>query len=162
MLFEMTTAEAEAAEWALVVAEATVENDPSSVSTRDLITRVESLRGRLSATLSSVETANRPPKVSGVAQSQAAATDIGLALNTVEGFPVREIDWKSQPRFFVVNTSLSASSFFGYTVCDRTKPTMIHGVHYKQRYDAVCECIDEEDAILVCLALNGYMPEARQ
>lgn len=94
MLFEMTTAEAEAAEWALFVAESAVENDPSSVSTRDLVQRVEGLRGRLSAKLSSEEAANRLLKVSGVAASQAVATDIGYAMQTVEGFPTKQLQWE--------------------------------------------------------------------
>jgi hypothetical protein len=97
----------------------------------------------------------------GVAAAQSAATDIGLALNTVEGLQVRQIDLELKSRFFVVEESISSHCCFGYTVCDRTKPTMIHGVHYKQRYDAVCECIEEEDAILVCLALNGYMTQGK-
>jgi hypothetical protein len=100
-------------------------------------------------------------KPSGVAASQAAAADIGLALNAVEGFPVRQIDWESKSRFFIVDESITNHCCFGYTVCDRTKPTMIHGVHYKQKYDAVCECIEEQDAILVCLALNNYTPEVK-
>lgn len=97
-------------------------------------------------------------RTTGVAASQAAAADIGLAVNTVDGFPVRQLDGKSVPRFFIVQESISNHCCFDYTVCDRTKPVLIHGVHYKQRYHAVCECIEEHDAVLVCLALNNYLP----
>lgn len=164
MLFEMTTAEAEAAEWALFVAEATVEDDPSRVSTRDLVARAQGLRGRLSAQLSGDEArmCSMDKKPTGVAASQAAAffVDIGMQ-ETVEGFPVKQLDHNAKSRFFIVKESISAHCCFGYTVCDRTKPVLIHGKHYKERYETVCECFEEEEAILVCVALNAYMPEVR-
>lgn len=133
MLFEMSTAEAEAMEWALFVANAAVEDDPSLVSTRDLVTRVQGILCRLSTKLSSV----------------------------AEGFPVKQLDYNAKSRFFVVKGSLSAHCCFGYTVCDRTKPDMINGKHYKNQYETVCECFEEEEAILVCLALNACWPEVK-
>lgn len=99
-------------------------------------------------------------KPSGVAAGQAAATDIGFAMQTVEGFPVRTLDYNAKSRFFIVEESISNHCCFGYTVCDRTKPVMIHGVHYKERYETVCECFEFEEAALVCCALNSYLPEA--
>ena len=101
-------------------------------------------------------------KPSGAAASQAAATDIGLAIQTVEGFPVRTLDYNAKSRFFIVEESISNHCCFGYTVCDRTKPVLIHGEHYKERYETVCECFEEEEAILVCLALNAYRPEVKR
>jgi hypothetical protein len=75
-------------------------------------------------------------------------------------FPPRTIDWDANPRFFVVDDSLSCHCCFTHTVCDRTVPKMIGDTHYKDshglRYETVCECFYEEDAILVCLALNAY------
>lgn len=97
MLFEMTTAEAEAAEWALFVAEATVEDDPSRVSTRDLVTRVQGLRGRLSAQLSGDEArmCSMDKKPTGVADAAAHAADIGCAIQMIEGFePVKLPQWE--------------------------------------------------------------------
>lgn len=163
MLFEMTTAEAEAAEWALFVAEAAVEDDPSLVSTRDLVTRVQGLRGRLSAQLSGDQArmCSMDKKPTGVADAAAHAADIGNAIQVVEGFPVKQLDYNANPRFFIVKESISAHCCFGYTVCDRTKPVLIHGKHYKERCETVCECFEEEEAILVCVALNAYMPEVR-
>lgn len=100
-------------------------------------------------------------KPSGVAASQAAATDIGYAMQMVEGFPVKQLDYSAKSRFFIVKESISAHCCFGYTVCDRTKPVLIHGNHYKERYETVCECFEEEEAILVCLALNNYTPDVK-
>jgi hypothetical protein len=38
---------------------------------------------------------------------------------------------------------------------------MIAGKHYKDQYEIVCECFDEEDAVLVRDALNAYRPEVK-
>lgn len=97
-------------------------------------------------------------KPSGVAISCAAAADYAYSMRGVEGFPARSIDWDAKPRFFIVDESLSNHCCFGHTVCDRTKPVMIGGVHYEERYEAVCECFELEEAFLVCRALNSYFP----
>lgn len=97
-------------------------------------------------------------KPSGVAAACAAAADIGYAMQTVEGFPATVIDWDAKARFFIVEESISKHCCFGYTVCDRTKPVLIGGVHYKELYETVCECFELEEATLVCMALNSYAP----
>ena len=63
-------------------------------------------------------------------------------------------------RYAIFRGSQSASGFFTDTVIDTTKPEMVGGEHYKDKqgrlyYEAVCECYSEEDAELVCRALNA-------
>ena len=63
-------------------------------------------------------------------------------------------------RYAIFRGSQSASGFFTDTVIDTTKPDMVDGTHYKDSegrlyYEAVCECYSEEDAELVCRALNA-------
>lgn len=63
-------------------------------------------------------------------------------------------------RYAIVEDSQSGHCCFGYTVVDTAKPFLIHGEHYKGRFIAVCECFDEQDAKLICDALNAH--EARR
>jgi hypothetical protein len=133
------------------------------LSTYSPNTRDQQPRTKEAATMSetnerSVASDGSLAKPSGVAAACAAAADIGLAMRTVEGFPTRSIGWDAKGRFFVVEESISNHCCFGYTVCDRTKPVLIHGVHYKERYETVCECFELEEAALVCMALNSYAP----
>lgn len=68
-------------------------------------------------------------------------------------------------RYAIYKGSQSAHCCFKATVVDTTKPDMIGGEHYSDdeenehgkqfHYDAVCECFTEEDAELVCMALNA-------
>lgn len=63
-------------------------------------------------------------------------------------------------RYQVYPDSVSAHCCFEATVVDTLKPQMIGGTHYKDsrgelQYEGVCECINAEDARLVCKALNA-------
>lgn len=62
-------------------------------------------------------------------------------------------------RYKVVKGSQSAHCCFDATVVDTTKPIMISGEHYKDQYEAVCECFEETDAQTVCDALNVKQAE---
>jgi hypothetical protein len=63
-------------------------------------------------------------------------------------------------RYAIYKGSQSANGFSA-TVVDTTKPDIIGGKHYQDKrtgqfhYDAVCECFSDEDAALVCKALNA-------
>ena len=68
-------------------------------------------------------------------------------------------------RYAIYRGSQSAHCCFEATVVDTTKPDMIGGEHYQGsdgqfHHEAVCECFSEEDAELVCRALNEL--DARQ
>jgi len=63
-------------------------------------------------------------------------------------------------RYAIYKGSQSAHCCFDATVVDTTKPTMIGDKHYQGMdgqfyYETVCECFSEEDAELVCKALNA-------
>jgi len=64
-------------------------------------------------------------------------------------------------RYKIVDESQSAHCCFSHTVVDTSRPKMIAGKHYKDQYEIVCECFDEEDAVLVRDALNAYRPEVK-
>ncbi len=57
-------------------------------------------------------------------------------------------------RYKVVDGSESAHCCFEATVVDTTKPLMIGGEHYNNRYVEVCECFSIEEANLIANALN--------
>ena len=57
-------------------------------------------------------------------------------------------------RYGIYEGSISVHCCFEYSVVDFTKPTMIHGEHYQNQYDQICECFSLEDATLICEALN--------
>lgn len=57
-------------------------------------------------------------------------------------------------RYRVTNESQSNHCCFDYTVVDTTRPVMIRGEHYKGQYESVCETFYQEDADLICQALN--------
>lgn len=63
-------------------------------------------------------------------------------------------------RYAIVDGSQSVHCCFDYTVVDTTKPCIVGGEHYKGRFESICECFDEEQAQLVCDALNAH--EARR
>lgn len=64
-------------------------------------------------------------------------------------------------RYAVYAGSKSSHCCFDATVVDTTKPEFIGGEHYKDiitgqfHYETVCECFTEEDAKLVCNAMNA-------
>lgn len=57
-------------------------------------------------------------------------------------------------RYAVVKGSQSSHCCFDCTVVDTTRPYLIRGQQYKGQFEAVCETFSEEDAELICLALN--------
>lgn len=67
----------------------------------------------------------------------------------------------TKPRYKIVEESQSAHCCFSHTVVDTTRPRTIGDEHYNNSYEAVCECFEEEDAILVCSALNAYWAGAK-
>jgi hypothetical protein len=63
-------------------------------------------------------------------------------------------------RYKVVEESLSAHCCFSYTVVDTANPNA--GLEdSKHKHATICECFEEEDAILVCSALNAYWDGAK-
>ena len=58
-----------------------------------------------------------------------------------------------------MDESLSNHCCFSYTVCDTERPLLIGGEpQYKRgklRYETVCECFEEGDAVAVCRAMNA-------
>lgn len=80
-------------------------------------------------------------KPSGVAASQAVATDIGLAIQMVEGFAPKQIQWESWEPFYVHTAS------DGWYVGDRRKPV-------GNPFHFVCRCATEDEAISACLQWN--------
>jgi len=63
-------------------------------------------------------------------------------------------------RYAIVEGSQTGHCCFNYTVVDTAKPSLVNGEHYKGQFVEVCECFDEEDAKLICDALNAH--EARR
>jgi len=59
-----------------------------------------------------------------------------------------------ESRFYVLNGSISAHCCFDASVCDRTRPVMIGGEHYKGQHHQLCECFDREEAEQIRLALE--------
>lgn len=58
-------------------------------------------------------------------------------------------------RYKVVYGSQSFHCCFEYTVLDTEQPRIIGGEHYRNQYEAVCECFDQVDADKICAALNA-------
>jgi hypothetical protein len=58
-------------------------------------------------------------------------------------------------RYKIVDESQSVHCCFSKTVVDTTRPVMIHGEHHDDKYEAMCECIDEDAAPVICDALNA-------
>lgn len=57
-------------------------------------------------------------------------------------------------RYVVVKGSQSYHCCFEYTVVDTTKPIMLNGQQYKDRFELLCETFDEEQAKTIADALN--------
>ena len=62
-------------------------------------------------------------------------------------------------RYIVKPYSQSGHCCFEYTVVDTTLPVIFHGEQYIGRdgnpqFEPICECFDEQDAKLICDALN--------
>lgn len=57
-------------------------------------------------------------------------------------------------RYKVVKGSQTAHCCFEATVVDMTLPIMIGGKHYKERYEAICECMDYSEAKRIAQAMN--------
>lgn len=62
-------------------------------------------------------------------------------------------------RYAVYSGSMSMHCCFKATVVDTTKPEVIDGKHFQGKdgqyhYEAVCECLEREDAQRICAALN--------
>lgn len=64
-------------------------------------------------------------------------------------------------RYKVIRGSQSAHCCFDFTVVDTTRPVMIHGEHYDNRFEPLCECFEERDAIVIAGALNAIEDEAQ-
>lgn len=58
-------------------------------------------------------------------------------------------------RFKVVDGSQSCHCCFVCTVVDTTKPVMIGDHQYRNQFDPVCECFSDEEAAMICNALNS-------
>lgn len=66
---------------------------------------------------------------------------------------------KYSKRYIYIPASTSAHCCFECTVVDTTIPVVFSDGHYLRRdgyydFEPVCECFDEENAILICDALN--------
>jgi hypothetical protein len=59
-------------------------------------------------------------------------------------------------RYAVVHGSQSSHCCFSWTIVDMTQPVMIHGKHWQDQYEPLCECFNEQDADLICVALNMF------
>lgn len=62
-------------------------------------------------------------------------------------------------RYAVVSGSQSAHCCFEATVVDLSKPVIIGGAHYEEKYESVCECFDGDDADKIAAALNAISEE---
>ena len=65
-------------------------------------------------------------------------------------------------RYKVVKGSQSYHYYFEYTVLDTEQPQIIGGEHYRNQYEAVCECFDQVDADKICAALNAWKDGSQQ
>ena len=61
----------------------------------------------------------------------------------------------SKDRYEVLKGSQSCHCCFEATIVDKTKPVMIHGKHYDDQYEAVCECFDLKSAEMIAEVLNA-------
>ena len=57
-------------------------------------------------------------------------------------------------RFKVVDGSQSCHCCFEFTVVDTTKPVMIGGIHYREQFEAICECFERGYADMIAAGLN--------
>lgn len=66
-------------------------------------------------------------------------------------------------RYRVLPKSRSGHCCFEATVIDTEQPTIVHGEHCRHdgelQYETICECFTQEDAELVCEALNAFEDE---
>ncbi len=60
-------------------------------------------------------------------------------------------------KYKMIEGSSSAHCCFAFTVLNLTKPLEYQGSDDVIDYEIVCECFTEEDADLVCKALNSYL-----
>ena len=58
-------------------------------------------------------------------------------------------------KYKIVPGSQSCHCCFDFTVVDTSRPVMIRGEQYNGQFEPVCECFGEEDAKLICDALNA-------
>ena len=58
-------------------------------------------------------------------------------------------------RYVVIPESQSGHCCFDYTIVDTERPQLINGMRYNKQCAPVCECFEEEDALLICAALNA-------
>lgn len=58
-------------------------------------------------------------------------------------------------RYLVVKGSQSGHCCFEATVVDTTKPVMLGGKHYNNKFEPICECFSYSDARRIETALNG-------
>jgi hypothetical protein len=94
----------------------------------------------------SVASAGSLAKPSGVAAACAAAADIGYAMQTVEGFEPKKIEWSRWEPFYVYTAG------DGWYVGDRRKPV-------GNPFHFVCRCATEDEAIRCCLQWNRGITE---
>jgi hypothetical protein len=64
-------------------------------------------------------------------------------------------------RYIIFDDSMVGTWEFGCSVLDTTNPTVYNGEHYKDslgryHYESICECHSEDEAKLICDALNFY------
>lgn len=57
-------------------------------------------------------------------------------------------------RYKAIGVSQSGHCCFEATVVDTTRPVMIGGEHYKEQFEAVCECFSAGEANMIADALN--------
>lgn len=67
---------------------------------------------------------------------------------------------KYDVRYIYIPDSTSGHCCFGYTVVDTEQPIIYSDGHHKPRdnffrYEPVCECFDEDMAIMICNSLNN-------
>lgn len=62
-------------------------------------------------------------------------------------------DVSSSARYIIVNSSVSAHCCFGYTIIDTAAGKESYGDYWKR---SMCETFEEEEAKIICDALNKH------
>lgn len=57
-------------------------------------------------------------------------------------------------RYVAIEGSQSGHCCFEATVIDTQKPEIFNGKHYNNRYEAICECLDLDQAKEIAHAMN--------
>lgn len=80
---------------------------------------------------------------------------LGESVAILVGPPIKSAGGTMTDRYIVVDGSQSAHCCFSATVVDTTRPVMIHGKHYENQFEPICECIDYDDAQRIADAMNA-------